>query len=107
MALAAVKITLGGSLGGGVFGTTIKGSSVPDFTTVTANVATLVADGASPTQGHVTTLNTNYTALAAAVSGADVVVTWDASVVTSRSALRAALHKALEAVNGGYGALAE
>lgn len=29
-------------------------------TTVAANIATLVADGASPTQGHVNTLNTNW-----------------------------------------------
>jgi len=34
--------------------------TAPATTTVAANVATLVADGASPTQAHVTTLNTNW-----------------------------------------------
>jgi len=63
--------------------------------TVAADVATLVADGASPTQAHVTTLNTDYTALAAAIvtSGAatnsgDVLVDIDTSKVTTVSRLR-------------------
>jgi len=42
-------------------------AAVPSTTTVAANVATLVADGASPTQGHVTTLNTNCTAFLTAL----------------------------------------
>lgn len=32
----------------------------PSTATVAADVATLVADGASPTQGHVNTLNTDW-----------------------------------------------
>jgi len=106
MALAAVNITIGQSLGGGAYSSTIKRGSAPNFTSVTADVATLVADGASPTQGHVNTLNTDYTALAAAITG-DVSVIWDGSTITSRNQLRAALRKVIEAVNGGFGGLSE
>ena len=120
MALAAVNITIGQSLGGGVYNSSVKGGSVPSFATVTtdmatvsADVASLVADGASPTQGHVTTLttdfsalNTAYTALKPAISG-DVSIVWDGSVITSRNQLRAALHAALAAIDGGYGGLSE
>lgn len=120
MALAAVNITIGASLGGGAYGSSVKGGSVPSFATVTtdmatvsADVATLVADGASPTQGHVTTLNTDfaalntaYTALAAAING-DVSIVWNGAVITSRNQLRAALQTALKAVEGGYGGLSE
>lgn len=72
--------------------------------TVAANVATLVADGASPTQGHVNTLNTNYALLATATntlqgdiatgstaSNTSVVVCFDAAAVITRTALRAAI----------------
>lgn len=119
MALGAVKITIGQSLGGGEYSATIKGGAAPDIgttttdlATVSTDVATLVADGASPTQGHVTTLNTDlaalntaYTALTAALGG-DVVVIWDGSKITSRRQLRAALRRALEAAESGYGGLA-
>lgn len=120
MALAAVNITIGQSLGGGRYSSSIKGGSAPDFATVTtdmataaADVATLVADGASPTQGHVTTLDTDfsaanaaYTALAGTING-DVTVVWDSSTITSRNQMRAALAAALSAIDGGYGGLAE
>ncbi len=119
MALAAVNITVGQSLGDGRYNSSIKGGATPDFATATtdmatvsADVATLVADGATPTQGHVNTLNTDfaavntaYTALAAAI-GSDVTVVWDASTITSRNQLRAALQAALTAVDGGLGGLA-
>lgn len=36
--------------------------------TVTADIATLVADGATPTQAHVNTLNTDYTAFLATLT---------------------------------------
>jgi stress response protein SCP2 len=45
--------------------TTAQGA---DLTAVTNAVATLVADGASPTQAHVTALNSAYTTLKAAVN---------------------------------------
>lgn len=106
MALAAVNITVGQSLGGGLYSSAIKGGSIPNFSAVTADVATLVGDGASPTQAHVNTLNTDYTALAGAING-DVTVIWNGAVVTSRNQLRAALLAALKAVDGGYGGLSE
>ena len=106
MALAAVKITVGQSLGGGAYSSSVKGASVPDLATVVADTATLVADGASPTQGHVTTLDTDVTALNTALAG-DVVVMWDGAVVTHRSQLRAALNLALRAIEGGYSGLGE
>lgn len=106
MALAAVKITVGQSLGGGGYSLSIKGGSAPNISAVVSDTATLVSDGASPTQGHVNTLNTDVTALNAALAG-DVVLMWDGSVVTKRAQLRAALHAALRAVEAGYGGLAE
>lgn len=106
MALAAVNLTIGQSLGDGRYGVTAKGASAPDFATVTADIATLVADGASPTQAHVTTLNTDYAPLAAAING-DVTVVWNTTNVTKRNQLRHALQVALKMVEGGYGGLAE
>ncbi len=38
------------------YGTT----TLPDYTSVAADIAVLVADGASPTQGHVNTLNSDW-----------------------------------------------
>lgn len=106
MALAAVKITVGQSLGDGNYSSTVKGASVPPLSAVVSDTATLVADGASPTQGHVTTLNTDVTALNSALAG-DVVVLWDGTVVTSRNQLRTALRIALRAIEGGHTGLAE
>lgn len=40
------------------------------YTSVAADIATLVADGATPTQAHVTTLNTHWTALKALIDTA-------------------------------------
>lgn len=106
MALAAVNITIGTAFANGSYGPSVKGGAAPSFAAVTADVATLVADGASPTQAHVTTLNTDYTALAAAING-DVSVVWDTTKITHRNQLRAALTRALHAVESGIGALAE
>ena len=80
--------------------TTIQ--SPPATTTVAANIATLVSDGALPTQAHVTTLNTNwgtfltsYNAVVAAIalSSDDVIVSFKTSLTTNqrRDALRAVL----------------
>ena len=106
MALSAVKITVGQALDGGRYSSVVKGGSVPGLAAVVTDTATLVADAASPTQGHVNTLNTDVTALNAALSG-DVVLMWDSSVVTHRNQLRSALQAALKAGEGGYGGLAE
>lgn len=81
--------------------------------TAAAALAVLVADGASPTQGHVNTLNTAYGALATAITAlqADlapgslgtnttVVLSFDATVVVTRSKLRRALNALFLRVQG-------
>lgn len=104
MALAAVKLTVLQSLGNGAYSVTTKGGSVPNIAAVVTDTATLVADGASPTQGHVTTLNTDVSALNSALAG-DVVVMWDGAVVTTKAQMRVALRHALQAIDAGYGGL--
>lgn len=47
---------------------------VTDAIPFAAALAVLVADGANPTQAHVTTANNAYTTLAAAIAAADVAV---------------------------------
>lgn len=84
---------------------------VADVATVDGEVATLVADGASPTQAHVDALNTDWgalktdwDALLAGLPGvpttADVVISFDASTVVTRSVLRRAVLRLLEAIEG-------
>lgn len=77
-------------------------ATAPATTTVAADVATLVADGASPTQAHVTTLNTDWgtflTAFNTYKAGvgaltADVTLMFNPSTVTNMNQLRAALRK--------------
>jgi hypothetical protein len=90
-------------------------------TNVAAAVAQLVTDAGSPTQGHVTTLNTAWgllstamttvdtDALAAQVlsdaavaetSSANLVVDYDAAIITNMNQLRAALRSALLTLAG-------
>lgn len=72
--------------------------------TVNTDVATLVADGASPTQAHVNTLNTDWTALKAGTGAipaqTDVVLSFDAAVVGTKAKLRAAIEALLRIVEG-------
>lgn len=60
--------------------------------TVAADIATLVADGASPTQDHVNTLNTDYTTFVATLApvpaGVDMLLSIDLAKVTSLNVLR-------------------
>lgn len=86
--------------------------TLPSTTTVDTDVSTLVADGASPTQGHVNTLNTDWSAFKTALSTyqtgvleADVTVSFDTSAVTTRRQFVAALKAVIKAVEGGYGGL--
>lgn len=67
-----------------------------------AALAQLVTDGASPTQTHVTTANNAYTAYKVYLTnlGDDVSLLFNATNVTSRSALRAILTKLLRQVEG-------
>lgn len=73
-----------------------------DYTTVAADIATLVADGASPTQGHVNTLNSDWATLkttldlSVAVPTAGLKVIID-TTMTKNQAL-AALEKIMAAV---------
>lgn len=117
MARIAFGASLGGNLGEGRFSTS-SGSVAPAITSaniaagqlttdVAAAVAVLVADGASPTQGHVNTLNTAWGLLAAAIANAatgaaaaNVVLDIDASVVTTRNGVRAALRDIMRTVEG-------
>lgn len=80
-------------------------TAVPSTVAVAADVATLVADGATPTQAHVTTLNTDWgtlnTALAAMVpETGDVYVSFDATKITTRRQLREALEQVLIQATG-------
>jgi hypothetical protein len=65
---------------------------------VTAALAVLVADAASPTQAHVTTLNNAYTAYANSViaSTHGISVILNTTVTTTRNQLQAALKSALD-----------
>ncbi len=117
MARIAFGCTLGQSLGEGRFSSS-SGSAAPATTSaaiangtlktdVAAAVAVLVADGASPTQGHVDTLNTAWgllaTAIAAAATGAtaaNVVLDIDTAVVTTKNGVKAAVREILRTVDG-------
>lgn len=80
------------------------GAPAPSTVAVAADVATLVADGATPTQAHVTTLNTDWgtllTAIGAAVPSGDVSISVDNATVTTMTQLRAAFAAALQAAAG-------
>lgn len=86
-------------------------STASQKTTVAADVATLVADGATPTQAHVNTLNTDWTALSASIAAgqlggnSDVVLSFDAATVTTRTKLRRAVQALLTMIEGGVGGL--
>lgn len=69
MAKASFKATLGGNSAASATGLPDIPGTI-DYTTVAANIATLVADGVTPTQAHVTTLNGNWTLLAALIDTA-------------------------------------
>lgn len=131
MARIAFGCTLGQSLGEGRFSTS-AGAKTPSLTAATAAdtatgtasgalttdvaaaVAVLVADGASPTQAHVNTLNTAWglleTAIAAAkvstaaavvsAAPANVVLDIDTAVVTTQNGVRAALRSIDQALKG-------
>lgn len=64
--------------------------------TVAADVATLVADGATPTQAHVTTLNTDWAALLAQINAlaaetGDFYFSYDVAKITTLNDLNTAL----------------
>lgn len=103
MAKRSLNTTIGQALGGGKYNSVNKGGgSSADYSTVTADIAVLVADGASPTQGHVNTLNTDYGAVSGSINTGDVTVIWDTTNITSINQLRAALDAVIFAAQSGY-----
>jgi len=71
---------------------------------VAAAIAVLVADGASPTQGHVDTLAAAWATLLAGTGGiparSDVVLSYDRTAAGNLSCLHAAIRKLIEASDG-------
>lgn len=102
MASKTIKVTLGNVLGQNL---TYNPLAQPGqdatalMATVTAALAVLVADGASPTQAHVTTLNTAYTALAVEF-GSDVTIIVNTAVVVNSNGLKHCLRHVLNVVMG-------
>jgi hypothetical protein len=142
MSRTAFGATLGTLLGNGVFNTTSAPTNpastdvalaVSHLATLTTNVSTangalttnvaaavaaLVADGATPTQGHVTTLNTAWGLLATAIAAlstsavsadltaitaddsADVVLDFNLATVTTMNGLKTATAHLLRRIEG-------
>lgn len=71
---------------GGQNNAKIGGGNV-DTTAVAADVATLVADGATPTQAHVTTLAADWATLLGGYTG-DVVISYDTTKLTTITQLK-------------------
>lgn len=125
MALQAVNITVGANLGEGRYSLTDKGGALPTKSTATLstdNAAVLTAinamgaltgysalSGAAPAlaaaQTAKATVDTDIAALTLSLT-ADVAIVWNDAIVTSRNQLRAALRRALLAIDGGLGGLA-
>lgn len=83
----------------------VAGSSyATDKTAFEAALATLVADGASPTQAHVTSANSAYNTfkadLAAPPTAADIVLSVDLAKISSVSALELALKSMCNTLRG-------
>jgi flagellar hook-basal body complex protein FliE len=81
-----------------------SGGAVVLSTTAAANVATLAADGANPTQAHVNTLNTNFALLKAPLdrvtaAGAIAVIV-DTTAVTKRNQVLEAFKNILAQMDG-------
>lgn len=108
MARFSIKVSIGTKLTdfngvdtglrGGAYGAAVTGGAT-DPAAVAADVAVLVADGATPTQAHVTTLNTDWGTLNGGLTG-DLVVSFDATKITTITQLRRALDMALQAMQG-------
>jgi hypothetical protein len=75
----------------------------PSQAAVEAAVAVLEADGASPTQAHVTSLRAAWDTLVTALGvygGGDALLDFNASTLTTQNAVRAALREFERAVAG-------
>lgn len=101
MGVASKSTTIGAEGFGsarGVVDQVVGSTYSADKTAFEAALAVCVADGASPTQGHVNSANSAYTTLAADMpasgissAGSDVVLSVDLARVTSVSSLRVAV----------------
>lgn len=112
MAVTARTIGISGgsdSGSGRVDGATVSSgitiTSAPTAVTVAAAVAVLVADAATPTQAHVTTLAAAWAALladlGAALGGKDFLVAYDTTAIGTHSKFRALLRAAEHAAARG------
>lgn len=110
MALKAVNIKIGQSIGEGRYSATNAGGSlpVPTLTTLLADIAAAIAaaGGSHDSTTELTTIQTDANALVLSQT-ADVSIVWDGTTITKRNQLREALKLALKAVDSGYGGLAE
>lgn len=106
MARETFSVTLGGQLGDGSYRPTslITTSMTTTNAAVESAVATLEADGASPTQAHVTALRSVWNTLKAGDVQGDFCLNYDNTVITSRNALAAAVKQFL-ATSASSGAL--
>jgi hypothetical protein len=91
--------------GAGVIADVVPASTyAADKTAFEAALAVLVADGASPTQAHVTTANNDYTTfkadLVAPPATADVIISFDASKVVNKSTLYRAIDRLIQVIQG-------
>lgn len=115
MALAAFTATINQSLGDGRYSvdaaplTDPSGTAAPSTATVAADIATLVADGATPTQAHVNTLNTDWgtfltaetayrAAAGTAIGGSNATLLLDTSKFTKLNQVEAAIKSLLQQV---------
>lgn len=84
------RMTLTSTVGSGLEASYGR-SSQPDATAFEAALATLVTDGASPTQAHVTAANNAYTTLKAAYTayyGNDVILSVNGGAVLTKNKYR-------------------
>lgn len=118
MASLQLVATLGTNSGGAPLSVGVRSpgdnvATLPATTTVNTDVATLVADGATPTQAHVTTLDTDWTAYKAALTAysaaslsGNFAVSIDLAAVTTKRQARACLDAIWQAIQAGAGGLA-
>lgn len=110
-AIGATVRASGGSQVGAVSDVLNASGTATAQAAVASAVATLVADGASPTQAHVTALNSAWSTLNSDIAAGslaqagDVVVSFNATTVKSVTELRRVLLKAVEMAEGNYAGL--
>ena len=101
MAFASITASAAGVLAGGAVPATAAST-----TAVAAAIGVLVADGASPTQAHVTTLNNAWTTLLAAIvavngsiASADATLVINQANVTTRKQMQAIFASILQSLS--------